>query len=400
MDLSCSPEEEAFRARVRDWVATNQPSGRRDTQALRAWQRRLHQAGFLGAAWPTEHGGAGLSQMEQAILNEEMARAGAPQPLGSMGISWVGPAILRFGTEEQKRRFVPRVLSGEDIWATGYSEPNAGSDMYNTQTRAVRDGDDYVINGQKVWTSLAHVSNWYFLLVRTSGEGHKVAGLSLLLIPMDTPGIEIRPTKMITGGSEFSEVFMSDVRVPADSLLGREGQGYEVVSSALINERSGIASAIRFDRSLEQLIATARRRELNQDPVWRQRIADLAIRTRIMNAMGLRVLSDQLHDRFNPHTSASMKCIATQLTQAFSEAGVGMEGPYGVLLDQRAAESGEQPGQEPGDEADDGLGSGLDDEDVSWSYRFVRDRGMTIAGGTSEIQRNITAERVLGLPRK
>ena len=194
--------------------------------------------------------------MEQAILNEELARANAPGPLGSMGISWVGPAILRFGTEEQKRRFIPRLLAGDDIWATGYSEPNAGSDMYNTQTRAVRDGDHYVINGQKIWTSLAHVSNWYFLLCRTSSEGHKVAGLTLFLIPLQTPGIEIRPTKMITGDTEFSEVFLKDVRVPADSVLGREGQGYEVVSSALINERSGIATAIRFDQSLAKLIET------------------------------------------------------------------------------------------------------------------------------------------------
>ena len=142
--------------------------------------------------------------MEQAILNEEFARADSPGPLGSMGISWVGPAILRFGTEEQKQRFVQPLLSGDDIWATGYSEPNAGSDMYNTQTRAVREGDEYVINGQKVWTSLAHASNWYFLLVRTSSEGHKVAGLSVLLVPMDTPGIEIRRTQMITGGAPSS----------------------------------------------------------------------------------------------------------------------------------------------------------------------------------------------------
>ena len=202
MDLSYTREEEAFRARVREWIAKNKPSGQPGTEDLRAWQRRLHQAGFLGAAWPKEHGGAGLSPMEQAILNEEMARANAPAPLGSMGISWVGPAILRFGTEEQKRKFVPRLLAGDDIWATGYSEPGAGSDMYNTQTRAVRDGDDYVINGQKIWTSLAHLSNWYFLLVRTSSEGHKVAGLTLLLVPMQTPGIEIRRTRMITGDSE------------------------------------------------------------------------------------------------------------------------------------------------------------------------------------------------------
>jgi len=381
MDLSYTREEQAFRERVRQWIDTNKPPADKhpSTEDLRAWQLRLHQAGFLGAAWPKEHGGAGLSPMEQAILNEELARANAPGPLGSMGISWVGPAILRFGTEAQKRRFIPRLLRGDDIWATGYSEPNAGSDMYNTQTRAVRDGDHYVINGQKIWTSLAHVSNWYFLLCRTSSEGHKVAGLTLFLIPLQSPGIEIRPTKMITGDTEFSEVFLKDVRVPADSVLGREGQGYEVVSSALINQRSGIATAIRFDQSLAKLIETARKAGVTQQPIWRQRIAQLAIQTKIMNAAGLRVLSDQLHDRFNPHTSAAMKCIATALTQRFSEAAVEMQGPWGVLLDG---------------------GGGGDEERRSWAVRFLYDRAMTIAGGTSEIQRNIAAERILGLPRQ
>ena len=381
MDLSYTREEESFRVRVRGWIAQNKPASDRapGTEALRAWQQRLHQAGFLGAAWPKEHGGAGLSPMEQAILNEELARAGAPEPLGFMGISWVGPAILRFGSEEQKRKFIPRLLSGDDIWATGYSEPNAGSDMYNTQTRAVREGDGYRINGQKLWTSLAHVSNWYFLLCRTSSQGHKVAGLTLFLVPMQSPGIEIRPTKMITGETEFSEVFLRDVRVPADAVLGREGQGYEVVSSALINERSGIATGIRFDQSLAKLIETARKAGVTQQPVWRQRIAQLAIQTKIMNASGLRVLSDQLHDRFNPHTSAAMKCIATALTQRFSEAAVEMQGPWGVLLD-------------------GGEGGAVDRR--SWPMRFLSDRSMTIAGGTSEIQRNIAAERILGLPRQ
>jgi alkylation response protein AidB-like acyl-CoA dehydrogenase len=381
MELSFTPEEEAFRARVRAWIQDNLPGGegRLDVEVLREWQRRLHRAGFLGAAWPAEWGGAGLSDIEQAILNEELARARAPAPLGSMGLSWVGPAVLRFGTDAQKRRFIPPLLSGDDVWATGYSEPNAGSDMYNTQTRAVRDGDHYVINGQKIWTSLAHVSNWYFLLTRTSSEGHKVAGLSVFLVPMDTPGIEIRPTRMITGDSEFSEVFLKDVRVPLGSLLGAENQGYEIVSSALINERSGIATAIRFDQSLERLLTTARREGLSGDPVWRQRIAELATKAKIMKVFGLRVLSDQIHNRFNPHTSAAMKCIATRLSQEFSEAGVEMEGYHGLLL---------EPGQP-------GLQGG-----GSWSTRFLADRSMTIAGGTSEIQRNIVAERILGLPRR
>ncbi len=376
MDLSYSPEEEAFRTRVRAWIAEHEPDAGPAVEDLRRWQRSLNDAGFLGAAWPSEYGGARLSPMQQAIFSEEMARAGAPDPLGSMGLSWVGPAILRFGTEEQKRRFIPRLLSGDDVWATGYSEPDAGSDMYNTRTRAVRDGDHYRIDGQKIWTSLAHLSNWYFLLTRTSSEGHKVAGLSLFLVPMDTPGIEIRRTKMITGDSEFSEVFLKDVHVPADALLGREGQGYEVVSSALINERSGIATGIRFDRSFEELLETARRFGRTRDPLWRQRLAYLATQARIMNAFGLRVLSDQLAGRFNPHTSAAMKCMATQLSQEFSEAGMEIQGPYGALL-------GPDRGPDPRD----------------WTTRFLNDRAMTIAGGTTEIQRNIVAERILGLPR-
>jgi alkylation response protein AidB-like acyl-CoA dehydrogenase len=376
MDLTYTAEEEAFRLQVRGWIGEHAPKGARpEPEALRVWQRALHDGGFLGSAWPSEYGGARLTPMQQAIFSEELARANAPEPLGSMGLSWVGPAILRFGTDEQKRSFIPRLLSGDDVWATGYSEPNAGSDMYNTQTRAVRDGDDYVINGQKIWTSLAHLSNWYFLLVRTSSEGHKVAGLSLLLVPMSTPGIEIRPTRMINGDSEFSEVFLRDVRVPVSSRLGAENQGYEVVSSALIHERSGIATGIRFDKSFEELLATARRFGKTSDPVWRQRLAYLATQARIMHAFGLRVLSDQLAGRFDPHTSAAMKCMATQLSQEFSEAGLELQGVLGALEGPAAAD--------------------LPD----WSARYLTDRAMTIAGGTTEIQRNIVAERILGLPR-
>jgi alkylation response protein AidB-like acyl-CoA dehydrogenase len=379
MDLSYTPEEEAFRARVRAWIEANQPtSARRDPEVLRDWQRRLFGAGYLGAAWPREWGGAGLAPMQQAILNEELARANAPSPLGHMGLSWVGPAILGYGSDAQKRRFIEPLLRGDDVWATGYSEPGAGSDMFNTQTRAEREGDAWVVNGQKTWTSQATECNWLFLLVRTSSEGQKWAGLSVLLVPLATPGIEIRPIRQINGESHFCEVFLRDARVPSDALLGREGQGYEIVSSALINERTGIASAIRYDHAFAKIVETARQRGLTDDPVWRQRIADLAIKARIMKAMSLSVLSDQLHDRFNPHTSAAMKCIASTFTQQFSEAGVEMLGPFGVLL--------EGDPEAPGHSV--------------WPERFLGDRAMTIAGGTSEIQRNIVAERVLGLPRR
>src|SRR5215470_2248373 len=253
MDLSYTPEENAFRARVRAWLEANVPDTSKGygLEQMKAWQRKLHAAGYLAVAWPKEHGGAGLSAMEQAILNEELARARAPQVVNAMAIWWVGPAIMRYGTEEQKRRFISPILTAEEIWATGYSEPSSGSDMAAAKTRAVRDGDFYVVTGQKVWTTYAHISDWYFVLVRTSTEGPKWAGLSLMLMDMRSPGIEIRPIRQIDGGSEFNEVFMNEVRVPVANLLGQEGQGWEVVSSALVNERSGIAGSIRFDHSLE-----------------------------------------------------------------------------------------------------------------------------------------------------
>src|SRR5438046_4356363 len=203
MDLSYSSAEEAFRARVRGWLAENlpEPGAQRDLPAMRAWHRKLHAAGFLGAAWPKEYGGAGLSPMEQAILNEELARARAPQVVNSMAIWWVGPAIIRYGTDAQKERFISPILNADEIWATGYSEPSSGSDMAAAKTRAVRDGDHYVVNGQKIWTTLAHLSDWYWILVRTNPEGPKWAGLSLLLVDMKSPGIDIRPIRQIAGGS-------------------------------------------------------------------------------------------------------------------------------------------------------------------------------------------------------
>ncbi len=378
MDLSYTPEEEAFRATVRGWLEANVPaSGSLKTlDDMRAWQQKLHAAGYLGASWPTEYGGAGLSPMQQAILNEELARVRAPGVVNAMAIWWVGPAIMRYGTEAQKQRFIPKILTAEEIWATGYSEPSSGSDMAAAKTRAVRDGDHYVVTGQKIWTTLAHISDWYFVLVRTSTDGPKWAGLSLLLMDMRSPGVEIRPIRQIDGGAEFNEVFMNEVRVPVANLLGKEGQGWEVVSSALINERSGIAGSIRFDHSLEQLAATARSQGKTDDPRVRQRIAELAVKANVMRCAGLRSLTDSLRGRMNPHLSAAMKLMSTGLTQEFSETAMEVLGPYAVLMDDAHA-----PGQ------------------GRWAKQYLGDRAMTIAGGTSEVQRNIIAQRVLGLPR-
>src|SRR2546426_3291282 len=278
MDLSYTPAEETFRARVRGWLAENLPEtgSPRDLAAMRAWQRKLHAAGCLGAAWLREYGGAGLSPMEQAILNEELARARAPQVVNAMAIWWVGPAIIRYGTDAQKERFISPILNADEIWATGYSEPSSVSDMAAAKTRAVRDGDHYVVNGQKIWTTLAHISDWFFVLVRTSADGPKWGGLSVLLMDMRSRGIEIRPIRQLDGGSEFNEVFMSDVRVPVANRLGADGQGWEIVSSALVNERSGIAGSIRFDQALDWLTTTSRDQGKAADPRVRQRVAELA----------------------------------------------------------------------------------------------------------------------------
>jgi alkylation response protein AidB-like acyl-CoA dehydrogenase len=378
MDLSYTPEEETFRARVRKWLEENVPKeSPRTLDALRAWQRKLNDAGLLGAAWPKEYGGAGLSEMEQAILNEEMTRARAPGPVNQMAIWWVGPAIMKYGTDEQKKRFIPKILSCDEIWATGYSEPSSGSDMAAAQTRAVRDGDFYVVNGQKVWTTLAHISDWYFVLVRTSTEGPKWAGLTVLLMDLKSEGVSIKPIRQIDGGAEFNEVFMTDVRVPVANRLGAEGQGWEVVSSALVNERSGIAGGIRADHTVEWLIATAREQGKDRDPEVRQKLADLATKATIMRYAGFRSLTDQLKHRMNPHLSAAMKLMGTLLVQEFSETGVSLLGPYGALMDDdRAPFKGK------------------------WAKQYLGDRSMTIAGGTSEIQRNIVAQRVLGMPRR
>jgi alkylation response protein AidB-like acyl-CoA dehydrogenase len=378
MDLSYTPEEEAFRSRVRAWLAANvpEPGSLTTLEAHRAWQRKLHAAGYLAVAWPKEYGGAGLSPMEQAILNEELARARAPQVINAMAIWWVGPAIMRYGTEAQKRRFIPRILTAEDIWATGYSEPSSGSDMAAAKTRAVRDGECYVVTGQKIWTTYAHIADWYFVLVRTSPEGPKWAGLSVLLMDMRSPGIEVRPIRQIDGGTEFNEVFMTDVRVPVENLLGREGQGWEIVSSALVNERSGIAGSIRFEQSLDWLTATAREQGRLADPVVRQRVAALAVKATIMRCAGLRTLTDELHGRMNPHLSAAIKLMSTGLSQEFSETAMEVLGPWAALQDEPRAPSRGR-----------------------WARQYLGDRAMTIAGGTSEVQRNIIAQRILGLPR-
>ena len=383
MDLDYTADEQVFRQRVRDFLREAAPPRMHRPLTLeegKAWQKRLHTAELLGAAWPEEHGGAGLTEMEQAILNEELARIGTPMIPGQYGIWWVGPAILEFGTPEQKQRYLPRILSGDDIWATGYSEPNAGSDMFNTQTVAERRSDHYSVTGQKIWSSIAHESNRYFCLVRVpvADPKSKYDGLTVLLMDLHVPGIDVRPIRQMNGDSDFNEVFLEDVRVPREDRLGEEGQGWRIISSALVNERRGVASGLGFERSLEKAIEVSRRTGRCSDRVMRQRIARLAIGATVAKYSGYRSLTDQLAGRASPHLSAAMKLHGTELAQRFSTVTLDLLGTHGQLLESR-------------DDAPEVLGA---------ATRFLTDRGVTIGGGTSEIQRNIIAERILGLPRR
>jgi alkylation response protein AidB-like acyl-CoA dehydrogenase len=382
MNLSDTTEEHTFREHIRDWLTRHmpRPEERNDSARMKRWQNDLREAGFVGSSWPKEYGGGSLSDVEHAILNEEMALADAPPAPGGMGTLWVGPAIIRFGTQEQKDRFLKPILSGQHTWCTGYSEPNAGSDLASLRTRAVRDGDDYVVNGQKIWTTVAHLSDHCFLLCRTSTEGPKHAGLSVLLVDMKTPGIEVRPLRQITGDAEFNEVFFSDVRVPVSARLGAEGQGWEIVRSALVDERTGLATAIRVDKDLDRLIALARERGKTSDLPTRQKIADLAIACHAVKWSSARMHSDLLRGRLSAGIAASSKLFTSQLLQQLSECAMEILGPEALLY--------EQPKDIPGNFGDAGFG-----------YKFLYNRCLTIAGGTSEVQKTIIAQRVLGLPR-
>jgi alkylation response protein AidB-like acyl-CoA dehydrogenase len=381
MDLSDTREQHEYRQHVRGWLEQHMPrrDQRDDAARMKRWQQDLRTAGFVGASWPKEYGGGSLTGDQQAILNEEMARADAPPIPGGMGLLWVGPAIIRYGDAAQKARFVPAILSGEHTWCTGYSEPNAGSDLASLRTSATRDGDAYVVNGQKIWTTVAHLSNFCFLLARTSDQGAKQAGLTVLLVDMKLPGIDVRPLRQITGDSEFNEVFFTDVRVPLDARLGAEGQGWEIVRSALVDERTGMAASIRVDKDLDAVIGLAKQVGKTNDPVTRQKIAELAIGCHALKWSSARMMSDLVRGRLHPGVAASNKFFTSNLLQALSECAVDILGP--------AAQLYEQP------DAVHNLA------DATPGYKYLYNRCLTIAGGTSEVQRNIMAQRVLGLPR-
>jgi alkylation response protein AidB-like acyl-CoA dehydrogenase len=381
MDFSFTPEEEKFRDEVRAFLEENLPddANRNDPGFVAGWQKKIREKRWVGFSWPREVGGGGGSIMEQAILKEEMAKRKAP-PLGScfMGLTWVGPSIIAYGTEEQKQKFIPDILDGKYQWCTGYSEPDYGSDLGSLQCKAVREGDDYVVSGQKIWTSIAMWSKWMILLVRTSSDSaDKHKGITCLLVPMETPGIVVRPIKNMSGTSMFAEVFFDGVHVPVENRLGDEGEGWRVTITALAHERSGIAEVESLMRWLEGLKDLAREVGRSDETAVRRRIASIETRIQAMRMSGLRFLTKQLRGEPLGSETSVNKLIRAQLEVELGDFAVDLQGVAGALV----------------------AGSEAVPDGGRWQRMALSWPEVVIGGGTPNIQKNIIAERILGLPK-
>ena len=390
MDLRFTPAEEAFRSRVRTWL-DEALSG--DMAYLRgrggpgdehsefdgrlAWERLLGAAGWTCLGWPVEHGGHGASLTEQVIFNEEYARARAPGRLGHIGETLLGPTLIAFGTDQQKQRFLPTIQAGRELWAQGYSEPNAGSDLANVQTRAVLEGDHWAITGQKIWTSGAHWADWCFVLCRTDVDAPKHRGLSYILVPMKQAGIEVRPIRQMTGTSEFNEVFFDGARASVDDVVGGVGGGWKVAMGTLAFERgaSTLGQQLGFQNELDHIIDIAKQNGMAADPVMRQRLADAWIGLRIMRCHALRALSS------SASAELSREAMVSKLHWATWHRDLGV-----LAMDVLG------PSAELANDGSPGL------TDLQRMFLFTRSD--TIYAGSNQIQRNIIGERALGLPRE
>jgi alkylation response protein AidB-like acyl-CoA dehydrogenase len=393
MDFLFTPEQEAFRDELKDWLAVHMkelpdwwgnwalPGPHIDSAEYEEfaiwWHRKLFDAGFVGITWPKEYGGRGGTVMEQVIFYEEIARHRAPGLTNVHGIGWCGPAIMAHGKEEHKKRYLPKILSAEEIWATFYSEPEAGSDMANVQTTAVVDGNEWVVNGQKVWSSGAHQADWAVLLVRTDPEARKHRGISYLFLDMKTPGIDVRPLRNITGTAEFNEAFFDNVRVPTEQVIGEVNMGWYVAAGALEFERSSVGAAIARENSVEDLIRLAKEMGSNKDSMVRQQISQLYVEMMVLKYMALRGLTQELRDGKPGPQGAVASVFIMEFNQRLQNLAMDIQGPYSRLV------------RDSKHVIDHG----------HWQYEFLRSRGNTIETGTSEIKRNIIAQRILGLPR-
>ena len=393
MDFGYSVEEEAFRAEVRAFIRDHLPkrssedqmdveSGMADLPALFKWNQDLYEKRWVGFNWPREVGGGGGSISAQMILKEEMARVKAPMlGLSYMGLAWVGPALIKYGTTAQQEQHIGPILRGELQWCTGYSEPGAGSDLAALQCKAVRDGDDYVINGQKIWTSLATWAQWMILLVRTDPTAAKHLGITCLLVPMNSPGLTVKPIKEMNGGSMFAEIFFEDVRVPVANRLGAEGQGWDVTKDALANERSSIADVWVLKHRLEGLRDLAKRcrrcgRAAIDDPAIRQRLARMETQVEAMRLNGLRFVTKQLRGEPLGAETSINKLIRARVEIESGRLARDIEGTFGALTRKspHAVDNGR------------------------WQKILLSWPPFVIGGGTPNIQKNVIAERLLGLP--
>lgn len=402
MDISYSRQAEEFRGKIKEFLRKNLPPGWVGTGSLdhkgvadftKRWRQTLYENNLLALSWPVEYGGAGLSAVEQVVLSEEFAKAGVPfgGTNDPFGIQMVGNTLIAWGSEEQKKHFLPRILSGEDRWCQGYSEPNAGSDLANVGTKAELDGDIWVINGQKIWTSAGHLANWIFILARTDAKSEKHKGLSFLLVPMDQPGVEVRPIKMMSGDSEFNEVFFTDATTSRDNVIGQPGEGWAVAMTLLGFERGETAATlpIRFRTEFDRLLALAKESGAGKDPLMRQRIAWCYGKVEIMRFLGLRALTGFLSGKAPGPESSISKLYWSEYHKVVTELGVDILGARAL------APSGRPPSS--AFRTDD---PGAPNSSMSWAMTFLNSRAGTIYAGTSQIQRNILAERVLGLPKE
>ena len=385
MDFNFSPEDEAFRREFRNWLEANvlkeQGVGDEWQQRL-AWHRKMHAARWVGIGWPIEYGGRGATITQQLIYNQELAKVNSPQLVNSLGIMMVGPTLMHWGTEEQKQRHVAKILSADEIWCQGYSEPNAGSDVAGLQTRAVEEGDYFIINGQKVWTTDAHRADWCILLARTDPEAPKHKGISYILVDMHSPGVTTRPLVQITGDANFNEVFFEDVKVPRRNLVGEKNQGWQVAVTTLMFERSGLFNGGERLDTVRELAKLAQMVDRHGKCAWedsgvRERIAQFACEATALLYTGLRQLTRRLKGLPPGPEGSVIKLANSELNLRMSSYAMELLGAYGPL------ESGAPHSIDRG----------------RWSYRMLASRALTIAGGTSEIQHNIIGERVLGLPK-
>jgi alkylation response protein AidB-like acyl-CoA dehydrogenase len=393
MDLNLTAEELAFRDELRAWLKANVPKDwdeRREEsleerfEYLKRWQYKLYQAGWAGLSWPKEYGGRGASLMQQVIFWREMALANAPPFANVLGLGLIGPTIIAFGSEAQKKRFLPKILSAEEIWCQGFSEPDAGSDLANLRCEGRLDGDHYVVNGQKVWNSYGWAADWCELVVRTDPNVPKHKGLTVLLVDMKSPGVEVRPLRQMTGETEFNELFFHDVRVPVANVVGKVNEGWDVAIGTLMHERGtfGAGLQIIYKRNMDRLIELSRKFQRNgrpvaQDPLVRQKLAQCYAEIEIMRLNQMRAFSRISATGLPGPEGSIQKIFWSELNQRFQQVAQEMLGQYGQI-------------ESPDDHAVD---RGM------WAYGYLRSRGNTIEAGTSEIQRNIIGHFVLGLPK-